>query len=58
MISLVSGTYNRLPLLKRMVASARQSAADLPLEIVLVDGGSTDGTIAWCKSQPDIVLIE
>ena len=58
MITVVSGTYNRLPLLKNMVASARQSAKDLDLEIVLVDGGSTDGTLDWCKSQPDITLIE
>lgn len=30
----------------------------LQYEIVLVDGGSSDGTIEWCKSQPDIKLIE
>jgi glycosyltransferase involved in cell wall biosynthesis len=57
-ISVVSGTYNRLALLQRMVASARRSAGDLPLEIVLVDGGSKDGTIEWCKGQKDIRLIE
>lgn len=58
-ISIVSGTYNRLPHLKNMVASARQSIGrGIPYEIVLVDGGSTDGTIEWCKSQSDIVLIE
>jgi len=57
-VSVVAGTYNRLPLLKAMVQSARQSAKDLSLEIVLVDGGSTDGTLEWCKSQPDITLLE
>ena len=57
-VSVVAGTYNRLPLLQEMVASARQSAKDLDLEIVLVDGGSTDGTQDWCKGQPDITLIE
>ena len=57
-VSVVSGTYNRLELLQRMVQSARDSAGDLPLEIVLVDGGSTDGTQAWAKQQPDVVLIE
>ena len=40
-VSVVSGTYNRLDLLQRMVDSARSSAGPLPLELVLVDGGST-----------------
>lgn len=57
-VSVVSGTYNRLPLLKEFVASARASAGGLSLEIILVDGGSTDGTQDWCKLYTDIVLIE
>ena len=57
-VSVVSGTYNRLPLLREMVESARKSAGGLSLEIVLVDGGSTDGTQDWAKAQPDVVLIE
>lgn len=58
MISVVTGTYNRLTMLQRMVVSARRSAGTLPTEFVIVDGGSTDGTQAWCKSRNDIVLIE
>lgn len=57
-LSIVSGTYNRLDLLRKMVAGVRTSIRDLSYEFVLVDGGSTDGTIEWCKSQDDIVLIE
>lgn len=58
-VSIVSGTYNRLRHLKNMVESIRRSVKyGLPYEIVLVDGGSTDGTIPWCKSQSDVVLIE
>jgi len=58
-LSVVSGTYNRLKHLKNMVNSVRASVGfGVSYEIVLVDGGSTDGTIEWCKSQPDIVLIE
>lgn len=57
-LSIVSGTYNRLDHLKRMVDSVRGSVLDLNYEIILVDGGSTDGTIEWCKEQDDIVLIE
>ncbi len=58
-LSIVSGTYQRLQLLKAMIDSARmQIPAGVLYEFVVVDGGSTDGTQEWCKSQPDIVLIE
>lgn len=57
-LSVVSGTYNRIDHLKRMVESVRQSVLDLTYEIILVDGGSEDGTIEWCKEQDDVVLIE
>ena len=60
-VSVISGTYNRLSSLKRMVESARLSFNNLyglSWEFVLTDGGSQDGTQEWCKSQPDIRLIE
>lgn len=58
MISIVSGTYNRLQHLKRMVDSVRKSVGEIPYEIIIVDGGSDDGTIGWCKYQNDINCIE
>jgi glycosyltransferase involved in cell wall biosynthesis len=60
-LSVVSGTYNRLPHLMRMVQSVRDSLRSiygLEYEIVLVDGGSNDTTQEWCKAQHDIKLIE
>jgi hypothetical protein len=58
-LSVVTGTFNRLPYLKKMVQSVRDNmGVGIPYEIVLVDGGSEDGTIEWCKEQHDIVLIE
>lgn len=60
-VSIVSGTYNRLHSLQRMVASIRQAFTGLQgttYQIVLTDGGSIDGTIEWCLSQPDIYLIQ
>lgn len=58
LLSIVTGTYNRLPLLQQMVASVRRSLyRGLPYEFVIVDGGSTDGTIEWCRTQADIRLI-
>lgn len=59
LISIISGTYNRLPLLSKMIESVRAHVHyGLTIEYVIVDGGSTDGTIEWCKSQPDIRLLE
>lgn len=59
LISLVSGTYNRLSYLTLMLTSFRSNIpAGMPYEIIIVDGGSTDGTIDYCKSQADITLIE
>lgn len=58
-VSIVSGTYNRLKYLGAMVESARLSiGVGVPYEFVLVDGGSNDGTLEWCKAQGDVVLIE
>jgi hypothetical protein len=57
-VSCVSGTINRLELLKRMVESVRKSAAGLSYELVLVDCNSNDGTRAWLRTQRDVVLIE
>lgn len=58
-ISLVTGTYNRLNYLKDMIHSFKYSLGlGTSYEIIVVDGGSTDGTIEWCKAQDDIRLIE
>src|SRR3990172_8201697 len=59
LISIVTGTYNRLKHLQSMVESVRLSVGvGIPYEIVVVDGGSKDGTLNWCRLQKDIVLIE
>lgn len=59
LISLVSGTYNRIDLLKSMVQSFRDNLLPgISYEVVLVDGGSTDGTQEWAKAQTDIRIIE
>ena len=59
LLSIVTGSYQRIGLLQQMVASVRRYLHfGIAYEIIIVDGGSTDGTIAWCKAQPDIRLIE
>jgi glycosyltransferase involved in cell wall biosynthesis len=58
MISIVTGTLDRLDYLKRVIENTVDSN-DL-LELVLVDGGSTDGTIEYLRSlnHDRIKLIE
>ncbi len=58
MISIVSGTLNRVNLLPTLFENTILSSDKL--ELVLVDGGSTDGTIDYIKkiNHPRIKLIE
>lgn len=58
-ITVVTGTYNRLSLLQKMVESARASVpTGIHLDFVLVDNGSTDGTPDWITEQPDCTLVQ
>lgn len=56
-VSIVTGTYNRKPHLIEMVESVRTELSTIPYEIILVDGGSTDGTLEWAETQSDVVLV-
>jgi hypothetical protein len=58
LLSIVTGTYNRLPQLSRMMFSAIQQLPRLDYEFVIVDGGSTDGTLEWLRKREDVRLIE
>ena len=58
-LSIVSGTFNRIDLLKKMIASARDTLPrGISYEFIIIDGGSTDGTLKWLRSQQDVHLIE
>jgi glycosyltransferase involved in cell wall biosynthesis len=56
-VSIVLGTYNRLAFLQAAIASIRASRIEVPCEIIVVDGGSKDGTIQWLVGQRDIITI-
>jgi GT2 family glycosyltransferase len=58
MISIVTGTLNRVGMLPTLIANTVLS--DERLELVLVDGGSKDGTIDYIQklNHPQIKLIE
>ena len=46
-VSVVIGTYNRLRFLRATLESVREELAGVSHEIIVIDGGSDDGTIAW-----------
>jgi GT2 family glycosyltransferase len=56
-LSIVLGSYNRFAFLVEAIATARASSTALPHEIIVVDGGSNDGSIEWLVKQPDVVTI-
>lgn len=56
-VSIVVGTYNRLEFLKALLSSLREELADIEHEIIVVDGGSSDGTTEWLIEQKDIITI-
>lgn len=56
-VSVVLGTYNRLEFLKLTVESIRKECHNFAHEIIIVDGGSTDGTLFWLCEQKDIITI-
>ena len=57
-VAVVLGTYNRLTLLQACVASLRRSVGALTYQILVADGGSTDGSRAWLMEQRDCELLE
>jgi glycosyltransferase involved in cell wall biosynthesis len=58
-LSVVLGTYNRKPFLKMTIDSIRKELkrSPFPSEIIVIDGGSTDGTLHWLSQQKDIITI-
>jgi hypothetical protein len=57
-VSVIFGTYNRRSYLERCVASVRAACKGISYEIVVGDGGSTDGSREWLLQQPDIVCVD
>jgi glycosyltransferase involved in cell wall biosynthesis len=55
-MSVITPSFNMLGYLKRCCASVTDQM-DPPLEHIVVDGGSTDGTVEWLDSQPRIISI-
>ena len=56
-VSVVLGTYNRRAFLKAALESVRSNRQDFPYEIIVVDGGSTDGSLQYLAKQKDVITI-
>lgn len=56
-VSIVLGSYNRYALLPLTIASIREEVQSLAHEIIVIDGGSTDGALEWLAQQKDIITI-
>lgn len=59
LLSVVSGTFNRLKYLKAMLESVEKSAPrGVEWEACICDGGSTDGTLEYLRTHPRVKLLE
>lgn len=56
-VSVVLGTYNRGKLLRHALESVRDNAGTIKHEIIVIDGGSTDGSLEWLVQQKDVITI-
>lgn len=57
LFSVVLGSYNRGRLLRHAIESVRENAAFAKYEIIVIDGGSTDGSLEWLLQQKDVITI-
>ncbi len=56
-VSIVLGSYNRCSFLKTTIESIRKNGITVPYEIIVVDGGSSDGSLRWLSKQRDVLTI-
>lgn len=56
-ISVVLGSFNRLQFLPLTIDSVRHELSNIDHEIIVIDGGSDDGTVQWLIAQKDVITI-
>src|SRR4051794_33751103 len=57
LVSIVIGSYNRRRFLEQAIESVRANGARVSHEQIVVDGGSTDGSLDWLVRQRDVITI-
>jgi GT2 family glycosyltransferase len=57
LVSIVIGSYNRRRVLEQAIESIRANGAQASHEQIVVDGGSTDGSLDWLVRQKDVITI-
>jgi glycosyltransferase involved in cell wall biosynthesis len=57
-VSVIVPTWNEQKYISKCLHSLRNQARIKPLEVIVVDGGSTDGTVEIAKEYADKVLVE
>ena len=55
--SIIILTYNNLNYTKECLDSIKKYTKEGTYEIIIVDNNSTDGTVEYLKSQPDLKVI-
>lgn len=56
-VSVVIGSYNRRHFLEKAIDSVRNNQINVPYEIIVIDGGSSDGALEWLITQKDVITI-
>ena len=56
-ISVVMGSKNRKNLIKATIESIRNNGFNGTVEIIVIDGGSIDGTCDWLAKQKNVFTI-
>ena len=51
--SVVVPTYNRLPILQKCLAALEKQTITAPYEILVIDDGSSDGTVEFLRANSD-----
>ena len=56
-LTYVLGSFQRRKLIEHAIDSIRRDTEGMAVEIIVIDGGSTDGAVEWLCRQQDVITI-